>query len=438
MSCPFSGDSSELDAALRDTATPDNATPDAATGTAGADGVPTGPSADAKAVKKQMKKDRKNSRNAKVDRRGDSYFHVEREDEGFFGPGSIAWKVWRFPGFALQAFARAVTIEHLDPDLVAAVDDSGQVYKRTPVRYDRTMEYFAAVMTSDAQTMTRMSDILMKVHDRSYGENPVTHNNYEANKPESQMWILVTAWHSMLYIYETFGPGKLSRDEENEYWEQMKIAAAFQPIPLEDLPSTRGEVQKYFDDWREKLSASEAAIRNVDHILDGFETIEPDLPAWFVKVGRPVLRKSIIATYPRWMRPMLGVKQSRLMDSLSIAVWKPIYKVLDANPKLFLWLLKRICPRAVRYMEPLIMDVPAKTPRVYTPEVARRMFGNPLTPLEQREDLLEKRCEGVGQSAYSHNHTDAILEFANADDQDATAETIKAAEESEADLRQVG
>lgn len=135
---------------------------------------------------------------------------------------------------------------------------------------------------------------------------------------------------------------------------------------------------------------------------------------------------------------MLGVKQSRLMDSLSIAVWKPIYKVLDANPKLFLWLLKRICPRAVRYMEPLIMDVPAKTPRVYTPEVARRMFGNPLTPLEQREDLLEKRCEGVGQSAYSHNHTDAILEFANADDQDATAETIKAAEESEADLRQVG
>ncbi|MDN6353083.1 MAG: DUF2236 domain-containing protein, partial [Corynebacterium sp.] len=87
-----------------------------------------------------------------------------RADEGFFGPGSVAWKVWTFPTSALQGFFRAVTIEHLDPDLVAAVDDSGQVYKRTPTRYDRTMEYFAAVLFADAPTGTRRSDIRMTVH----------------------------------------------------------------------------------------------------------------------------------------------------------------------------------------------------------------------------------------------------------------------------------
>ncbi|MGO1949822.1 MAG: oxygenase MpaB family protein [Mycobacteriaceae bacterium] len=422
MSCPFTGNASELDEALTDsTATATTANPEK-TEKAKAGKTATSKGAKAPRTRKQMRRDRRNDR-------------VTRADEGFFGPDSIAWKVWSFPGFALQAFARAVTIEHLDPDLVAAVDDSGQVYKRTPVRYDRTMEYFAAVMTSDAQTMTRMSDILMKVHDRSYGENPVTGNDYEANKPESQMWILVTAWHSMLYIYETFGPGKLSRDEENEYWEQMGIAGSFQPIRLEDLPKTRGEVQKYFDDWRPKLSASEAAIRNTDHIIDGFKTIEPDLPKWFIKVGRPVLRKSIIATYPRWMRPMLGVKQSRLMDSLSIAVWKPIYKVLDANPRLFLWLLGRICPRAVRYMAPLVMDIPAGSPKVYTPEVARRMYGNPLTPLEQREELLRKRQEeGVAQKAYDHNHTDQILEFRAADSEEDTEETLESTKAYEAAL----
>jgi uncharacterized protein (DUF2236 family) len=226
-----------------------------------------------------------------------------------------------------------VTIEHLDPDLVAAVDASGQVYKRTPVRYDRTMEYFTSWITADSQTVIRMSDILMKVHDRSYGVNPVTGNNFEANKPESQLWIHVTAWHSILYTYETFGPGKLSRDEENEYWSQMVTAAAAQPIRQEDVPRTRGEVQKYLDDWREKLSASEAAIRNVDVILDGFENIEPDLPKWLQKLGRPLLRKSIIATYPRWMRPMLGVKQSRVMDTLAIAAWKPIYKRPGREPQ---------------------------------------------------------------------------------------------------------
>ncbi|AHW62583.1 Hypothetical protein CGLY_00675 [Corynebacterium glyciniphilum AJ 3170] len=283
----------------------------------------------------------------KAFRRGGKDDKITRADEGWFGPGSVAWKVWLYPTAALQGFARAVTIEHLDPDLVAAVDASGQVYKRTPARYDRTMEYFTSWITADSQTVIRMSDILMKVHDRSYGVNPVTGNNYEANRPESQLWIHVTAWHSILYVYETFGPGKLSRDEENEYWSQMVTAAAAQPIRQEDVPRTRGEVQKYLDDWREKLSASEAAIRNVDVILDGFETIEPDLPRWLQKLGRPLLRKSIIATYPRWMRPMLGVKQSRLMDTLSIAVWKPIYRVLAANPKLFLWMIKRICPPGV-------------------------------------------------------------------------------------------
>jgi len=328
-----------------------------------------------------------------------------------------------------------VTIEHLDPDLVAAVDDSGEVYKRTPVRYDRTMEFFAAVLFADAQTVTRMSDILMKVHDRSYGKNSVTGNDYDANRSLSQLWILVTAWHSILYTYEKYGPGKLNRDEENEYREAMSVAAAFQTINPEDVPATRGEVLKFLDDWRQKLSASEAAIRNVDHIIDGFETIEPDLPKWFIKLGRPFLRWSIIATYPRWMRPMLGVKQSKLADSLSIALWRPIHEVLDSNPKLFLWLLKRICPRAVRYMEPLLLKTPAKTPRVYTPAVARRMFGNPLTPLEQREELLKKRQEGVGQKSYGHNHHDEILDFAYADDVEAAAKVLDAIEE--VDLREV-
>ncbi|MGO2841416.1 oxygenase MpaB family protein [Corynebacterium variabile] len=414
MSCPFTGNAGELTEELADRSLGDMAT-DTAT-PASAAPTPT------------EEEDRRGKQSRRF-KRGGKDDTLVREDEGFFGPDSIAWKVWSFPVFALQAFARAVTLEHLDPDLVAAVDASGQVYKRTPVRYDRTMEYFAAVLTADAQTMTRMSDILMKVHDRSYGVNPVTGNNVEANNPDSQMWIHVTAWHSMLYCYEKFGPGKLSRDEENEYWAQMAISAAFQPIRQEDLPKTRGEVQKFFDDWREKLSASEAAIRNTDHILDGFVTIEPDLPKWFTRLGRPFLRWSVIATYPRWMRPMLGVKQSRLMDSLSIAFWRPVYKVLDNNPKLFIWLLKRICPRAVRYMEPLLLKTPAKTPRVYTPEVARRMFGNPLTPLEQREELLRKRREkGEGQKAYSHNHRDEILEFRVADSAETTEDALEFAE----------
>ena len=417
MSCPFTGETSELDAVLG-----------APTTAPAADTAPATDSATAAAAS-LTKKDSKNSRNEKKFRRGGKDDKVVRKDEGWFGPGSIAWQVWSFPASALQGFARAVTIEHLDPDLVAAVDASGQVYKRTPVRYDRTMEYFSALMFADSQTITRMADILMKVHDRSYGENPVTGNNFEANKPSSQLWIMVTAWHSMLYCYEKFGPGKLSRDEENEYWQEMKRACELQPINLDDVPTTRGEVQKFFDDWREKLSACEAAIRNTDHILDGVETIEPDFPKWFIALIRPLFRWGTIATYPRWMRPMLGVKQSRLMDQLMFWTWKPIFAFFLKFPKVHMEIVKRASPRAVRYFEAPLLGVPAESPKIMKPEVARRMYGNPKSPLEQREELLAKRNEGIGQKSYNHNHTDQILEFRSADSVETTKDAIDSTNE---------
>lgn len=34
-------------------------------------------------------------------------------DYGFFGPGSVTWKVWTYPSSALMGFMRAVTIEQL-------------------------------------------------------------------------------------------------------------------------------------------------------------------------------------------------------------------------------------------------------------------------------------------------------------------------------------
>ncbi|HIW90557.1 MAG TPA: DUF2236 domain-containing protein, partial [Candidatus Corynebacterium avicola] len=225
-----------------------------------------------------------------------------------------------------------------------------------------------------------------------------------------------------------FGPGKLSRDEENEYWQQMVTAAKFQPIDPADVPKTRGEVLKYLDDWRQKLSASESAIRNVDHIIDGAETVFTDLPAPIRKVFRPLFRRSIIATYPHWMRPMLGVKQSKVMDQAMFTLWKPLLFTANKMPWLVSWVVSRICPRALRYIKPVYYKEPAESPRVYTPEVARRMFGNPKTPLEQREELLEKRRGGSGQAAYGHNHVDQILEFHTADSEETAKDAIASAE----------
>lgn len=334
-----------------------------------------------------------------------------RPDEGLFSPDSVARRVWSYPTSALLGFIRAVTIEHLDPDLTAAVDASGQVLQRPALRYDRTVQYFATVLFGDAESVIKSSDILMKVHSRAHGPNPVTGGTFDSNDPDSQLWIHMTAWHSILYVYEKFGPGKLDRAEENEYWRECAIAATVQPIHLEDVPTSRGEAQKYFDDWRDRLASSEIAVHNIDFILAGMRTIFTALPAPLRAVLGPVIRAGVIATYPRWMRPLMGVHQSRFTDSLATALIRPGMALLARSPRAQLWFLERVAPRGGPVLTGHIMGVPAESSSVYSPEQARKKFGDPRTPLEQYADQLAARGADEAFTPYEHNHRDAPLEF---------------------------
>jgi len=134
---------------------------------------------------------------------------AQHADYGFFGPESVTWKVWSYPTSLALGFLRAVVVEELDPFLLASVAQSGQVQARPRLRYDRTMQYFATVKFGDTASVLAAADTLMKIHSRAVGTDPVTGRPFDANDPDSQLWIHLTAWHSILYTYEVFGPGKL-------------------------------------------------------------------------------------------------------------------------------------------------------------------------------------------------------------------------------------
>ncbi|WP_232852017.1 oxygenase MpaB family protein [Nocardia acididurans] len=45
-----------------------------------------------------------------------------------------------------------------------------------------------------------------KIHSKAIGTEPYSGQPYDANDPASQLWIHLTAWHSILYAYEKYGP----------------------------------------------------------------------------------------------------------------------------------------------------------------------------------------------------------------------------------------
>ncbi|MFI5625364.1 oxygenase MpaB family protein [Nocardioides sp. NPDC051685] len=299
------------------------------------------------------------------------------EDYGFFGPDSITQKVWGHPAVPLMGIVRAVTIEELDPNLLAAVHDTGANYDRLDTRYARTVQYFAAVAFADSRTVTKMADVLVKIHSKAIGIEPVSGNRYDANDPDSQLWILITGWHSVLTAYETFGPGKLSDAEVEQFWAECAIAAEFQTCDPRAVPRSREEVRAYFEAWRPRLAASEATQRMMHHLLNGADAVLPrrGLLGVMRPVANALICRATIATLPRHMRRLADIRQSRATDVVVISIMKVLMAAVDRSHPLKRWIFGIIAPKALSIVEPSWQGIPPANPVVLTPAEARERYG---------------------------------------------------------------
>lgn len=318
-------------------------------------------------------------------------------DNGFFGPGSVTWKVWSYPTSYVLGFARAVTIEHLDPNLAAAVVQAGGVRNRTHTRYSRTMHYFALVAFGATEPTTEAADVLVKVHTKAIGNDPITGGTYDANRPDSQLWIHVTAWHSILYCYERFGPGLLSEAEENQYWAECARAAELQTIDPATVPRSRAEVIEFFDSWRPHVAVSEDAQGMVDYILQLDVALPPDLPGRTRLALRPgiwLLRKGVISTYPRYVRKMFGLNQGPITDLAIKAPLTLLHTVLDRVPAMKFWFVRLVAPTAASVLAPVALGIPAVEQTTMTPREAQARYGYDI-PAQAHANLRAKQHQRV-------------------------------------------
>lgn len=318
------------------------------------------------------------------------------EDYGFFGPESVTWKVWRYPTSLTIGFQRAVTVEELDPNLIAAVDKTMAIRNRPRTRYDRTLRYFALVAFGDSRSTSQAADILVKVHSKAIGIEPLSGNRYDANDPQSQLWIHLTAWHSILYAYERYGPGRLTEAEENQYWQECAIGAELQTCDPADVPRTREGIRAYFEQMRPRLAGSEVAQATMDHLLTA-DIMLPPSPAIFKPVRWTVnqfMRKATIATMPHWMRSMGGLRQSRLTDILVTPIMRITFWTASRSTRLQLIAIGLLSPGTAPVVAPILLGIPPTNPEVVTPDQARQRFGYDR-PAEAHLALRERQAARV-------------------------------------------
>ncbi|TCO52285.1 oxygenase MpaB family protein [Actinocrispum wychmicini] len=295
----------------------------------------------------------------------------EWQDYGFFGPDSPTWKVWASPT-ALLGFQRSVVLEHFDPFLTAAVADMQGIYRDPLGRLDRTLAYFLTVAVADARTAVETAEILMRVHAKATGIEPITGTRYSANNPASQLWIHVTGWHSVLKCYEMFGPGPLTAAQESRYWAECVTAAELQTCKPADVPRSREEVRQYFADVRPRLCSSDRAHRAMHYLL---RTPSAKGNRRISAISR-LMAPATIATLPKWMRTVGGFDQPATIDGMVVPAGRAAFRVLNARDgRTFLTLLRDATPATYRIARQHLRRTPPPYPQTVTPSAAKQLYG---------------------------------------------------------------
>ncbi|MFC7617562.1 hypothetical protein ACFQV2_33235 [Actinokineospora soli] len=106
------------------------------------------------------------------------------------------------------------------------------------------------------------------------------------------------------------------------------------------------------------------------------------------------LRIATIATMPRWMRELAGIRQSRLLDVLVVPVVRIAMRVARVSRWFQLGVLNLLSPSTVPVVAPVLFDVPPTTPGTLTPEQARERYGYPR-PAEAHLELRARQRERV-------------------------------------------
>ncbi|CAM3928407.1 oxygenase MpaB family protein [Smaragdicoccus niigatensis] len=292
-----------------------------------------------------------------------------RVDHGFFGPGSPTWKVWTSPT-ALLGFQRSIAVEAFDPFLAAAVTDTQGIYTDPMGRLDSTLTYFTIVAVGDSRSAIEAAELLQKVHARATGIEPVSGKRYSANDPDSQLWIHMTGWHSVLKCYEMFGPGKLSAEDEARYWADCVIAAELQTCDPAKVPTSRDGVRQYFEDERSRLCWTEHSDRLARQILyPPATTTNPMIAA----VARR-LTPAVIATLPRWMRQLSSIDQNAAIDAAVIPTMRALMASVTPLP-IRTRVARLAAPSLVSVWENALQGEPPLTDTIVTPTEARARYG---------------------------------------------------------------
>ena len=231
------------------------------------------------------------------------------DDLGYFGPGSITWRVLADPAAGVGGIS-ALFLQALHPLAMAGVHEHGDFATDFWRRLQRTAQYVTTVGFGTRGEADAAAARVREVHRRVRGIDPVTGAPYAAGDPALLRWVHVTEVASLLDATRRGGLALTEAEADRFLVEQVRAARL---VGLDDVPTTCAALAEYFDQVRPELRASPVARRAalrlaVPPLPIRIELTTPVRPLW------TTVAAVAFGLLPGWARRIYGLPGLRTTD----------------------------------------------------------------------------------------------------------------------------
>jgi uncharacterized protein (DUF2236 family) len=205
---------------------------------------------------------------------------------GFFGPGSVTWRVNRESAVFLAA-GRAALLQLAHPWVAVALAHHSTLLNDAVGRFHSTFRVIYTMLFGTRAQAIEAAKQLYQRHTNIRGELPhaigihAQGEHYEANEVAALCWVYATLVDSAILAYEFILP-PLSFDEREQYYQESKRMAALFGIPAAALPNDWAGFARYTAEMFEspQLGVDANALALARSVLSGVGTwLRP--PHWY-------------------------------------------------------------------------------------------------------------------------------------------------------------
>lgn len=208
---------------------------------------------------------------------------VDRPEEGFFGPGTITWRVNRENALLLSGVSAAL-LQLGHPMVAAGVSDHSDFDADPSGRFQRTFAIVDNVVFGDVETAIEASLTVRKIHSWVNGElvediGPFEAGaTYDANRPELLLWVWATLVDQALVAYETY-VDELTAAEREQYYQEGKVFGQLMGVPADAFPETLTDFyENYERELEESVAVGSRGMELKETLFDQFTVLKPFYP----------------------------------------------------------------------------------------------------------------------------------------------------------------